>query len=528
MTADWLVQTFFVAGSPGAFFVQLATLITLIVLSLLAATELPSLISWARSESRVAGGLFALMALGAALRLAAPASQMDIHYRLSAAEVHVSLAKSAYGLAFGSVVRSLWWLTGPSDASVHNFNVVAGVVSIGLLFALARALGLSTIGAFAAAALLAFNPTHAIFSHTDNQTILEIALTLWGIRSLVVPTGPRQRLIAGLALGLAAVLRPDALAVIAVAIVVWALVGRPLSRWDGLLAVGLVLVAPNLAAWAGLAMDGSTMSQAFTRDVVSQYGWRHFLFLRMEWSHWLVPIGMALAFFDVDRRRLVVGTALIALALSVAVPGFSLAALAHAGARHQLRAIPFAAVWGAIGLAWAVAKLEERTPAAVPIAVFAGALATVPVVPYTVAQTSLSAEYALYRDHITEVPRGCQIIGFFDMLSSDLSLKPPRQLSRQLELDHRWIDLELEPMPEDGCRVYFRGASCYASGVTKAYAEQSSDGALEAQERCRLAEARLNLEPLHVENIIGRSHGTDHYPPESHMEVGFFTVRGAR
>lgn len=523
MNAGWLLQTFHVAGSPGAIFTQIATGLTLIALVVLAATELPRLVSWAREERKAALSVASLMLAGVVIRFAAPASQMDIHYRMSPAEGHVDLAQSPYGLAFTSVVRSIWWITGPADASVHAFNLVVGTLSIGLVYALCRALHTHVYAAVAAAALLAFNPTHVLFSHTDIQTILEVALTLWGIVALISATGPQHRLIAGLALGLAAVLRPEAIVVPLIAASAWALSQRKPGRWDGLLVVGLLLLLPSLGAWAGLALSGDSKTSAFVFNRFARHGLSHFLFMLPAWTHWLTPVGLVLALFAAPSRKTVVWAALCALALSVLVPGFSVADLAHAGARHQIRAVPFAAIWAGIGLGWFVEWLEHRVSSAPAAACGLGVLATLPVIPYGIAPTSLSEEYGFVRDHIRQVPRTCQIVGYYGLAEKDKGLKPPMQLSRQAGLEHQWVDLGFDDLPA-GCRVYYRGNHCFSAAPRQPLALRQPDGRLLVGDPCRQFEAMYELTPIATEEIVGRGHGTDYYPDDSVMEIGFFEI----
>lgn len=519
MSAEWLVQTFHQAGAPGTLAAQGLVMLAAIALVGLALLDGRSAIAWARSDRPTATEVAAVMLLGLLLRLWLPAGPMDIHYRLGAASQDPVLAQSLYGLAFPSVVRLMWAVTGPSDAAVFGLNTVLGTLQIGAVYALSRRLLDDRTAAWIAAAAIAVSPALAHFSRTDIQTTLEVLLMLWGLEALFRPPSVRSALIAGLALGLASVLRPEAIAVVVVAATgSWAVGRRPFpsDRW---MALGAVVALPTVLATLGLAGTGVQM-HAFEGTHAFDQGLLHPLFLNPEWTPIWVTAGLfLLPFARHPSREIRLWIAGSLVLLTWLVWGFSPEHMYLAGIRHQLRAIPFAALGAGIGLSSALQLARARGPGSWVSAVAVGAALTVPAWVAVSQPPTAHLEYRFVRDHLTEVPHGCWIVAHFNPQGSDAGLVPPWRLSEQLGLDHRWVDADRTPLPREGCAFYYRGSNCWASRA-------GEDVPLKARlrDRCRVTEGRLEIEPVVEVSVPGRTIGTDFYAPEGELQLGFYRV----
>lgn len=523
MSADWLVQTFFEAGSVGALAVQGATGLTVGLLLLLALfSEGPRLRAWARDQPTQAAVVAGAMALGLLIRLGLPTGPMDIYSRLESATAPMARAESLYGLAFPTVVRLLWAVTGPSDGSVFALNTGIGVLTIGAVHALSLRLHPSRSAAAIAAVAVAASPVLAHFSRTDIQTVLEVGLTAWGLTALLREPEWRSALTAGLALGLASTLRPEAGVVLGVAATaLWACGRRP-HRADLGWAAGLGVVLPSGLATLGLALSG-TQTHAFASTHAFDQGILHPLFLDPSWTPIWVTAGLFLLPFAREPSARIRGWVAAWLVLFTwLVWGFSPEHMHLAGMRHQLRAMPFLALAAGFGLAPALAAIADRRGTAAGLAVVVVGSTALAFREVRQSPTAL-LEYRFVRDHIAEIPAGCWVVSHLNPQGRDASLLPPWRLSDQAGLGHRWVDLDVDSLPREGCAVYYRGSNCWARVAGE---RVPSLAEWRPHRPCLATEAILAVEPLATVTLPTRPFGTDFYPEGATVEVGFFEIPG--
>ncbi len=108
-----------------------------------------------------------------------------------------------YGPLYVSFMRFICIFGGWQESTIYATNAVLGALSVLALFALARAIGFTTGGAFLGAALLGSHPAQVWLAGSESPMSLYLALVLVGLTSLVL--GIRRAAIALLWLGAVAI-----------------------------------------------------------------------------------------------------------------------------------------------------------------------------------------------------------------------------------------------------------------------------------------------------------------------------------
>jgi len=478
--------------------------------------------------------LAAAIALALVLRLSAPASPMDLHHRLAPAW---SGGDAHYGWGYPCFVQLLWSVFGRSDQVVFKAGAIIGSLTLIPLYGFAKRVGLSAAGRLWTVLLFATMPLHVRFSHTDNQSIIEIPLlliALWAISLWSEQQKLRQALLAALCLALAVCMRPESpvLGLLALSWLVecW----RRGSRRHVHVLLALLLVVA--ICWAHIATMSHFAVKGHNSPLNASPVWlkmldpRHVVFFDPEWVAPVVVLGFVGGLWarKPNRwRRMWLG--LVALTLALLVWQASPVGLGLLGARHQLRALPFAALLSGAGMAtlgdWLVrvvgGRARERTTRCAFVAFASATL----LLPWRAAlqSTTLNAEYVLFAAAVKSVPDCCSIVTWFP--PQDRSLMPPTYLSGSFGLGHHWVGFDKfreEKYRKNACVLYYRPASCFSFlPMEKLPAAQGRRHALNPI--CAAWEAQRNLRPIRTAELPARSSGTARFG-DGALEVGFFAM----
>ncbi|MBW2525587.1 MAG: glycosyltransferase family 39 protein [Deltaproteobacteria bacterium] len=493
--------------------------------------------------------LAAMVAFGFALRMMAPASPMDIHNRLQPA-FHAWLVPAPYGWGTPVLAVMLWQLFGRSYDVVFTAAALVGAASLVPLHLLARRVGLSESGRFWAVLVMATMPLHVRFSHTDNQSIVEIALLLVALCALLSwAERPRYRsaLLAGLSLGVAMCARPEACVLALVGLAWIAFVRHParLHLGQALAAIAVLVVVAGVHA---LAMTHLLMTTEFAQSLIIERDVdllhrRAIVFFDGQWVSPALWLGLGLS--PLARRlsvRVRVGLWAIALSLALLLWSYAPTQLGLLAARHQLRALPFVALLTGAGLgvlsdrsvgvggrllALRGAVVDARRMAALRAARSAALLAIGAALllglPAALRPTTLNLEWAFFRRALAAAPPCCTMTLWSP--DDDRSLMSPTYLSETIAARHRWVSIEgLDELrvAEDECLLYYRPASCYAHDVGREV-PPPRDGLHRMVPVCAEWEAQRQLRPWHTARLPPRTTGTDHFGAGA-LQVGFFSL----
>lgn len=437
----------------------------------------------ARRAPREAAAWALLGGVALAWRLSWPAGPADVNPR--SMEVLVGLGPD---FGYGRLV-AVWWRTFlPPGArtmiALFHGQAVVGALTVVALGAWLRAAGAGRMAAGSAALLLALDPVHARWSHTDAPGILAGFLLVVGLAGLADHLSRAERpegLLAVVAVGLATMVRPE-MAAIPVLVAVWAVCqgGTPPWRDRVVLGAGLAMGALVVAHVVGVALPhlGGPPGRAGLAwpPAPLVHGARHYL----VWDPvWYDPRVAVLVFVGVvaapgrSWRRVVWTVLALGLGSLVLDPSWSpFEARTPSLVRHQLVALPafFAlaafGIDGLVRLAMRLDLFEER----MVVAAYASlvALATFGLVradtaawrPYTA-----HAEHAFARRALPQVPDGCTILTY--EASSDAGLAIPMDLTVGRGPD-LWRSLATPVVGPDAyddrpdCLYWYRGANCEA------------------------------------------------------------------
>ena len=459
-----------------------------------------------------------VLGLGAlALHLAVPWSPYDLNLRHARAWNPEIGATTMYGFgteALGVVMQGLWPGTWSSRLLADAMAAVSAVHVV-LLALWVRLLGASAPVAWLAGALLAVQPAHARFAHTDVQTQAE---TLWTLGALVLAWRHGRApswvdgLGAGLLLGLVAHARPESLVVVP-ALAVLAAVTVPRSVWRHPATLAGVAVAGAVAALqlpvvlhhagpTGQSPDAIANPLRPDRHPLSAHGLAHLLAIDPAFTPPPVAaLALALPWARGVAPRVawaVLAVALGALVLVAGDPSWTPIGGAQFGfARHQLRALPFVAAVQAFGASAALAAVGPRAAWAGAVGVLAVATWTLPLA--FVLRTGPS-EVRFLVEHAAALPRPCQLTvpGF----EADAGLKVSPEL---VEMTGITLATPGDGAPAEGCWAYWRPAECSLDpAVFASTPEEPGCDAFEAAHTLTpVAEAWLDTEPwiydrLHV------------------------------
>jgi hypothetical protein len=468
---------------------------------------------------------------GLLLRLGAWASPHDVNDRLRAVWLmRPSQGFGYYGLGMPTWAESLVTVFGRQQAVILHSNAALGALSIALLATWMHSFGASPRARAWAAWACALTPLLIRFSHTDVQTIPEIALVLLALVSLERSRdlGRLDAVLAGCCLGAATHFRPEA-PLLTAAIAAWPLVrGMPGAWWRQR---GLPFVATTAAITAPWAVAILLRLQAVhagelptplpmgnSPHALIKHGWRHLVTLDPAFTS---PLAAASMFGGLLARgtprgiRLWMG--LLILCFSVLNPVDAWTSAGGEGlllARYQLRVLPFAAALTGLAID---ALLGARPALRWPVRVLM-ALGWCAVLPVAYTPTLVDTEHAFFHEALPEVPEGCEIWTL--RIGMDATLVPERFESRLAGQEHRWRDLRdgHEPIGDGACVVWYRSGQCWAD-------VPPHDGTPDTlQPGCARFEQRHPLQPLRVTALEGA-------PPlyedltTSRPEVGFFWVR---
>jgi hypothetical protein len=353
----------------------------------------------------------------------------------------------------------------------------SGVVAVPLLAAWARDAGSTRTAAVTAGLLLALDPAHVRFSPTDLPNTHEIALTLLALvlwtRQLRAPT-PIGGAAAGVVLGTAVNLRPEALVVPPVVLAVAAAAvgeaaGASLRRrdtWAGLVLLAVFALPQVLVVAAHAVTDvahytGGATAGGGVNHGLATTGWRHLYALDPAWTPPLLGLLGLLGLVLGPRRRLVALLAVATLGFCALVPGGEwtpAGATWFAYVRHQVRAAPWLAALAAAG----VDALARRSPVAGGIAALLAIGARAAWLPLAYVPSTVQEELVFLLAHLDEVPRGCTV----ETVASeqDGPLYVPDYLLR-LRPDVRVVRVDQDevPPPAAGCRLWYHAGACSLS-----------------------------------------------------------------
>ncbi len=481
----------------------------------------------AAQAARVAPrGLLALglvvLLVALALRLAAPAVPHDINPRSD--DVFHSWRGLDWRYAHGliALMRVLWAVGLPvSDLTVFDVVAVFGALTVPLVGLLTWRLGGGWLAASVATVVMGGMGLHVRFSHTDAPQIVEAALVLVAALFVIAPgeRSARATWAAGLSLGLAGAMRPEAI-VLPALVLGWAWLSQPGLSWRAWLPVGLIAAAVALPDLVSILAFGRALSDPSLGLVEGHGLLEHGLAHLVPWSTPFVPAALAASLWLAPSGRPAVratlATALLMVAVGSLVPNarWSIGSIeSWCLARHQLRVLPWMALLVGVGVEALVDRVAHRIPAlTVPAGLMAlGAVAAsvATTLPDAYAEFTPALEYQFVRTHLPEVPDGCTIVTL--PLEGDMSLVLPDGLKASVGTPHRWT--WLDDAPDDGsCVVYYRSTACTAVS----YKMLDVD-------RCAPFEAAHALTPIAVGGLADRGWLFERYGGAP-VRVGFYRV----
>lgn len=498
--------------------------------------------SWELRQRRA--DLMALTALALAVRFWAPAVPHDINPRLLDLWYGQADAAASYGVGMSAYARVLFLVLPRTEASVLTMGAVLGALTVPLVVRLADALGLSRSGAGVAGLFVAASPMMVRLSHTDAQQVPEVLLLvagLWALARWRRFGDARGPWVAALAFGVGVHLRSESVVVPLVALGLWGLptAGGGARRalptagsWGPWALFGALAALQVGALLASLGLGAGTHPRLPPLWVQGQlahplwvHGPRHLHFVDPAYTAPPLVLLMVLGWARgplpwLVRCWLAVGAVLLG-ALVWGPIWTPVDQVSLALARHQLRAVPFAAVLLGAGVeavrAWGVGWWRGV------VVLVAGCLAW--RLPVAWVETTHSAEYSFVRASLPSLPSDCTIISY--RYPRDGGLQPPAHLSANLGLAHRWqwVPPVVGGWEQPPCVIWYRPANCHVATLGDPDPASRATGRVE--EACAAFEARYVLEPVVTADLPARTYVFDLYTVDP-VPVGFFRVVGRR
>ena len=496
------------------------------------------LVWWALREARALDrgkaralfgpGLVVLLAL--VVRWCAPSVPFDVNDRLLPARRGLLDAmESYYGEGMIAWAGLLFTVFPGPDSNVYHAGVVAGAAMVAALMVFMARSGATSIQLVSAGVVAAVTPMLVRFSHTDVQVIPEMLLfwvAMCALQRVVDRDEVVSTVVAGLALGVAMTMRPEApvIAGMAAAWVVWV---APAGAWRRrsvvIVAVlaGLLCLPHLLLMGEKFAYSSSSPMRTWDLSQAARSGFRYFVFLNPEYTPVIVPM-MALvgAVFGRAPRALRVWLVVCLLVASCLVPAWSAEGGKILLTRHQLRALPFVAVLAGYGVE-ALVRTIPWAPARWGVAGVGLAMASLGL-PIAWLRTAENVEYSFFVRALPSIPDGCtvQTLRTDDW---DNGLDPLVHYSEQFGLDHRWT--KLVEAPSADCVIYYRQGNCFAGfGDMEG---PDAQGRAWMDPRCEAYEAAHVLRPILETEIPIESLGLVHFA-EGRRVIGFYEVDSAR
>lgn len=469
-------------------------------------------------------GLLALTVLALGLRLAAPAVQHDLNPRSDDVFMDWRSIQWIYthGLcALMRIVRA----TGITVDDQTIFHTVAlfGALTVPALAVLVRQLGGGRVAAYTTGLVLAMLGLHVRYSHTDApQIVTACLLTVAAIALSATPQGPRWShvALAGLSLGLAAAMRPEAI-VASGFVWLWSLAatsGWTAGRRVAAMGLALLVALPDVGMVSLVGRDLATQhSLAEFGQGPLAYGLRHYA----AWNPAFVPTALGVLIWPslIGRAglRRSVATLLLLLALGATFgpPVWSLgAAPTWCLARHQLPALTWAVLLMGLGAEAIADTIAAWTPRAVSrFAAVTLVLATTAITSTTLkdayARFTYAEEYAFVRANLPLIPERCHVATYVPVYDEGLFL---RVGLTALGLEHTWGALE-DPIDPAGCNYYYRAALCSVS----------TPDFTPPEDRCSAFERSWTLTPVAEASIVARGWLWEVYPTSS-VRVGYYRL----
>lgn len=467
----------------------------------------------------------ACMLLGLIIRGSLEPFPSDIR---SALDMGFSIGVSHRWAAGYSFLQHLLFSVLPSELeTVSRANVLLDTLSVGLIYAIARAHLREPAAAAAAAAVYAAHPVAARFAASDSAHVpvtLCYLAALWLLGVWRKEGGLRPLFAAAGWWALACNARMEAVIFAPVAaLFVLALPPGAARSWKP--AAGAALAAAPFLVFpvADIVRDLLVSGGAFNLKALLD---NPFVDVRVSPAPFIAAAVLGLA---VGWRRSPwrLGVLLAAAAL-VALPSMPPTDDNQTNFRYFLPLLALCAFPAGQGAAAALAYARRGTAppgltALLSLVLLIGA-ASVPWRGFLVKVWTHQSEFAFARRHLRGVADGCAVVRLARFRAeAGLDLSP--MLSREVGRDHRWIDTEkflLSPAPE-GCVVYYQSASCHALARTAEIRE--TPGAFHTRPECLAMRRRFRLEPLAEARLAAAPYGAEAYT-EDPVPVGFYRVAG--
>ncbi len=349
---------------------------------------------WAADRSRGEQvGSVVLFLVAVALHWTAPWGVYDLNLRSPAAWRGFGSDPLQYGHGVVAAAAPAQLVMGSGWSAEHLprwFGVLSALHGVLLVPIVDRFSG-SRLAAWTAGIWLTVHPMAVRYGATDVQAVPEV---LWTVVALLAwcravdDDAPGWMVFSGLAAGLAAHGRPDSLIVPALyvaAIGARAVAGeRPRRAWVAV-AVAVVVAMPQAVFHLGRVVQGTDPLEGLPglaggHHPVLVHGWRHLIALdpwMVGWAPWLALLALPWAPGSRAMRGVVLALALGLSLLVASDPTWTATdGVAIGFARHQLRALPFAAWLLGLGVAgWSRAGPRPWMGAVVAALLVGGAVA---------------------------------------------------------------------------------------------------------------------------------------------------------
>lgn len=425
-----------------------------------------------------------------------------------------------YGLGWPLLMRMAVSVFGPDPDLPLALNPVLHGLAVVAAAQLARALGASPAATAWVAFAYATSPLLVWFGHTDGPFPAD---ALFGLLTLGAAAryarGHRRRdlVMAVAAMVVTAQFRVESVTTGAFALLlVLAFAGRFPWRspapYLAALAMSALLLPHAVSVHAQVVQEwtGRLSTDEPTRQLGNASRW---LFTNGTMQAWIWiaawPLGVACGGIGWRLRLWALVSMLVAAST---VPDVLPLETAFSVARYQLRALPFAALLGGLGAAWASTGRGGRLGAAVVVAGAALGLQHARTI------SVLKTEYDVFDAHLAEVPRGCTVMTWRSQ--PDTTLFVPLHLSRLRGLGHTWRDLVRDEVPATGCVWYYRsGGFSQHDRAGDAGDQHPVCAAFEGAWPMRpVVQVELEADPFGPMGIENQRPGTP-------IPVGFFEIR---
>lgn len=493
---------------------------------------------WRASDAedrRRALPLAGIVAVALVTRFIAPGVPHDINPRLMDLWLRFD-SGFGYGWGLPSLARGVLLVSPHSEQAIFGTLAALGALSVVPWYVFARQAGFERRDALWGVGMLAITPLHIRFSHTDLQAIPEgfyTALALIAAERFVRTRQMVPALAAAATMAVACQMRPEAAAVGIVALV-WMLRDPRRFPWTapgtwaalGLFAalvtphVLLVLAKTAEAKAAGQGFGPVFLNGRFVHPALDN-GLRELVIFNPEYTPWLLIIGFAAGITAPGAplsTRL--WLAFAATFLAGLVPWWSSLDHVLTIVRHQIRALPFAALLAGLGLSYVGSWVSGRGGLVLGALLVAGVAKDLPMAWYP---TTMTEEYTFFSRTLQTLPEGCDLVTF--IAPDDGGLYPQTHLSKVFDRDDTWHTFgqrEVETFDARGpCAFYYRPANCYYWSVR---AEDPATTLVDGmRHECIDFEARFRLEPLAEADLVNLNHSIERYARDP-VRVGFYAV----